>query len=369
MAKDRSRYRDRLLRPLVRRLTEGSTAAELRRALEALELRAVVDDLIPELAAEMRSVLGARTPATGGDPGLARTKIRLAAALYLGRRISFAQYVFTVAHAVDHVHETRSSDEKELKDLSAAMTRVEMAHGLADTEFWSIGDAPEEYRRLNTLWEEAYARQRQEAFDELEGREAAALLQRDPEEFSRVSERGRRAYFHRSDLVPALVDTIIRYEHEAARSASAGAYTASITLIGAALEGMLLLRCLKSPRKVSRVVAAFPSKAKPRYPESPETWALDHLIKVCHAAGWLPQINTKNLIVQPEGLAHRLKEIRNYVHPGRVSKERPWVAAESRDYEDALGFYKALHARVFRGALLTALADAEQLGSPEPPLG
>lgn len=360
MGKDRPGNRTRLLTPLVRRSTGLSAEAQLRKLLGEFELRARVDDFIPELASELRRALEKKEPATGGYRDLAATKIRLAAALYLGRRISLAEYVFTVAHAVDSAHELSQSNER-LNEISAEMERIERAHGLAKDEYWPIDEAPEEYRQLNRLWEEVSASQRQKAFDELEGREAAAILRRDPNEFDRLRERGRRAYFEREQLPEILVDTVIRYEREASAAASAGAYTAAITMIGAALEGMLLLKCLKSPKKLSSVLAALPTKERPNKPGSPERWTLDELIIVCHAAGWLPEIHAKSLVIHPAGLAQRLRGIRNHVHPGKVSKERPWIAAEARDYEEANNFYKTLYARVFRGRLLKTIAEVQRL--------
>ncbi len=362
MAQDPARHRSTPRDPLIRRLTEASTAAELRSFLDGLEIRAVVDDLIPKLAAETQNALEGKSTATRGDPALARSKIQFAATLYLGRRISFVEYIFTVAHAVDSVHQA-SRNTEELEELSAALESEERAHGRADGKHLPIDESSEEYRRLNKLWEQASARQRQEAFDELEGREAAALLKSDPEEFDRLRERGRRALFQREDLISALTDTIIRYEHEASAAAAAGAFTAAVTIIGGALEGMLLLKCLQSPRKVSRVIAGWPGKERPKPQDRPEKWPLDHLIKVCHAAGWLSEINTSSLTIKPEGLAHWLRNARNYIHPGKTTKVRPWVAVERREYEDARHFYNALYVRLFRGSLLRRVAEIERIST------
>jgi len=72
----------------------------------------------------------------------------------------------------------------------------------------------------------------------------ADLCESDTEEFDRLRERGRRSVFHKVERIRVLKDVVVRHEEEASRAASAKAYAAGVILIGAALEGLLLLTAL-----------------------------------------------------------------------------------------------------------------------------
>ncbi|MDE2466030.1 MAG: hypothetical protein KGO02_20285, partial [Alphaproteobacteria bacterium] len=243
----------------------------------------------------------------------------------------------------------------EIQALSDAMHAIEVAHGLKPGEYWVKGDAPAEWQALSAKWDAAADRRLQETFVELEGGNVSGVFAQNRTEFERLRERGRRAFFHKGELVASLADTVKRYEIEARAAAASNAYTAAVTMMGAALEGLLLLRCLRSPVKASKTARALPAKNRPKTGSPPSMWTFDTLIHVCLAAGWLPAIETSNLSASPALLAHLLRQMRNNIHPGRVSIERPWVEAERRDFEDAEMIYTTLFATVFQGRLLQAL--------------
>jgi len=346
--------RRHLLRPLVRRRILPAHSSRIETAFRELEERAIASALLPEMVAAQKQVRLDKQKDRWKDPEAAKSRIQFGAAMYLARRISFQEYIFLVAHASEGVHDGRINDGAypELKSLSSSMRQVELAHGLTPGQYWLIKDAPPEYRRLSTKWNAAAHRRLSETVTELEGQAAAALFQSDTIKFKRLRERGRRSFFHKDELVPALADTIKRYEREARASAEAGAFTAAVTLLGASMEGLLLLRCLRSRAKASRIAKELPKKQRPRDPSSPARWSFDNLIQICLRAGWLPVVHTSAVSFRPDGLAHLLRQMRNYIHPGKVCADRPWIEAERRDFEDAEVIYTTLFSTVFRGAML-----------------
>src|SRR6185436_19402096 len=104
-------------------------------------------------------------------------------------------------------------------------------------------------------------------------------------------------------------------EADARRAAAIGAYAAAVSLLGAGLEGLLLLRCLRSKKKAIRVAKSLPKADRPGKPTEPTTWRFDQLIDVCLKAGWLPRVNTNVAVYESGGLAHLLRDMRNHVHP------------------------------------------------------
>lgn len=344
----------RRLRPLVRRRVAPAHEASLDHALRELEERAIASSLLPEMVAAQKQARLEKQTGRWTDPLAVTLTVQFAAALYLAHRVSLQEYAFLVAHSAEGVHEARLSEGAypEIEQLSESMRAVESAYGLKPGEYWLKKDAPPEFRLLGAKWDAASEARLAETLAELEGHTVSAIFATDRSEFDRLRERGRRSFFHKDDLIPALADTVKRYEREARASADAGAFTASVTLIGASVEGLLLLRCLRSRAKSSQVAANLPAKKRPRDPCLPTMWSFDTLIHVCLAAGWLPVIDTPNVAIRPDGLAHQLRQMRNYIHPGRVCTDRPWVEAERRDFEGAQVIYTTLFAAVFKGALL-----------------
>lgn len=347
-----------MLRPLLRRRVAPVDESKVDHALRELEERALAHSLLPDIVAAQKLARRDHSVERWKDPASARATVEFAVALYLARRMSLQEYTFMVAHAAEGVHDARlaAGEYPEIQELSDAMRALEAAHGLKPDEYWPKSDAPPEFRALSAKWDAAAHRRLAETLVELEGQTVSEVFARDPAEFERLRERGRRAFFHKNELIPSLADTVKRYEVEARAAAGARAYTAAVTLMGASLEGLLLLRCLSSPAKSSRTAQALPAKKRPKATGSPATWTFDTLIQVCLNAGWLPAIDTPNMSARPAGLAHLLRQMRNNIHPGRVCTDRPWVEAERRDFEDAEVIYATLFATVFRGQLLRRLA-------------
>ncbi len=187
-----------------------------------------------------------------------------------------------------------------------------------------------------------------EALREFKLDELAELKASNPKDFDRLRELGRRSIFHTDELALALRDVVVRCERDGRRAAQAGAYSAAITALGAGVEGLLLLRCLRSPHKAVRVAKSLPARARPRKLDDSTSWTFDNLIAVCLAARWLPPIDTSVASYNSAGLAHLLRNMRNYVHPGRYARERPWTEPDELEYRDAEAIYVLMLAAVGR---------------------
>jgi hypothetical protein len=163
-------------------------------------------------------------------------------------------------------------------------------------------------------------------------------------EFKRLRERGRRSVFHRDELASSIRDIVVRYEEDARKAAFAGAYSAAVTLLGAGIEGLLILRCLRSNQKALRIAQELPKplRSRARNLEDPSRWTFEVLIEVCLKAGWLRPVSTEIADFDTAGLAHLLRSMRNHVHPGKHARERPWLETDERDYKDAEAIYVAL---------------------------
>jgi len=346
MSAPNRKVRRYLLRPLVRRPQRVADRKAFIDALGRLDNRALGETVL----AQLRDVLSfSRSDKAQGywkDPVFARKAVALFTALYVSRRMTKHEYFYWAAYFVEAVLEKRWTDGKyknEVKPISQAMDDIERQHGLQPDEFWPLGTGPEEYIRLNSQYEALYDAKFLETLREFGLDNLADLKEQTPQEFERLCERGRRSVAHRDELALAIRDVVLLYEEDARRAASVKAYTAAVTALGAGVEGLLLLRCLRSSQKASRIAKnKLPKRLRPRSPDDHTTWTFETLIEVCLKAGWLPPVDTSVARYNPAGLAHLLRRMRNYVHPGRRARERPWLETDEREYQDANAIYVVL---------------------------
>jgi len=127
----------------------------------------------------------------------------------------------------------------------------------------------------------------------------------------------------------SLMTAMGNYGLEAERCANVGAHLASCIMLAATIEGQLVI-----------CVSSFPEEAKralKRLQESnqinrgltlssiPE-WDLRQLLKVAREAQWLPPKVKRSSFPVADTLdvlsAHRTRDLRNLVHPGRLIRER-----------------------------------------------
>jgi len=119
--------------------------------------------------------------------------------------------------------------------------------------------------------------------------------------------------------MPRLEQVIKDRWMEAQKCQRAGAYLASVILMGSILEALLLSRCLMSPADANRSVRS-PKDRKTGSPLPVHDWNLSALIEVAGDVGWLKVDRGK--------FSHALRESRNIVHPWQH-------AATNADFDEA----------------------------------
>ena len=149
-------------------------------------------------------------------------------------------------------------------------------------------DGPLEWKKLNSQFNKASDDYHHELLLEFDLKELADLWKNDQSAYDKLREKGRRAVFHRDAQLDALKEIVACYGRDARLAASANAYSAAVTLLGSALEGILLIRCLKSEQKAVRIAKSIRKPRKINPVNEPVKWALESLIEVCFKAGWLP---------------------------------------------------------------------------------
>ncbi|MFD0724751.1 hypothetical protein [Lysobacter brunescens] len=347
------------LKPLLKRKGAMTPRKFLEKSLIELEMEAIASSLLPEMIAAQKTARDENGSMRWRDVNYINSTVEFSRAMYFARKISLQELVFLVSHSVEIFRENMrgGNDFQELESISKKIRDVEKSYGLKDDEFWPAGEGPSEYQELNEQWNALEDKLFNESLCALGGPEIAEIVKAGNGQYEKLRERGRRSFFHNNDRQEALADTVKRYEAEARVASAAGAYTAAIVLLGAALEGLLLLRCFRSKTKAIKIARDLPRQIRPSKPEVFEKWTLDALINVCLNAGWLPVIKTADLEVYPAGLAQRLREIRNYVHPGKISVEKPWIELEKRDFDDAEAIYTTLFATVFNKKVIRSVGE------------
>ena len=337
--------RRHLLRPLVRRSKKVVSAEGYSAALGQIESRATGEQLLDELRPSLKRDQGDEGQKSWTDVARVRKHIALVRVLYQSRRISKQQYVFQSSSFVEDVHEHRiiaGGYKDVLKPIEDAIDRIERKHRLKKGHYWPRGRGPKEHVELNRRYEEVTEAKFIEALLEFGLNDVADLRLNNRAKFDQMRERGRRSVFHSDEYVEALKDVVRQYEIEAEKAASVEAYSVAITALGAGLEGLVLLRCLRSPQKALKVAQLLPRRTRPHRDSNLQKWNFEVLIDVCLRAGWLPSVETPTLSFSTAGLAHLLRAMRNYVHPGRTARERPWLLPDDREYRDAAAIYTIL---------------------------
>ena len=287
--------RRKALKPLVRRPQDAANQNAFLAALKRLDKRALARNVLEQIREVFAKSRVDKTPHPFGDPVRAAQLVALAQVLYEVRSFSRQEYVFYSVSSVEGVRDERwttGAYNGELNPINAAIDAIQRQYGLAEDEDWSFGEGPEEFWRLNEKYDAVLDRKFLETLREFGLNDLADLKEQSPEEFDRLHERGRRSVFHRDEQALAIQAIVVRYEQDARRAASVSAYTAAITSLGAGVEGLLLLRCLASPFKASRIAKSLPKRIRPRDSADSATWTFDVLIKVCLKGNWLPPIET-----------------------------------------------------------------------------
>jgi hypothetical protein len=309
-----------LLKPLDRRKALIADQKAIVRALEQLDDRTLGSTVFPDIFKAFKDACQSGVQEHWKDPAFAMKQVVFAEAFYKSRRISRSQYVYFASSPVERINEERLFDgrfDDELHEIKQKFEAIDKESGLLPDQYWTKGQAPEEFRsRYNALHGQYDAVIEQHftvALREFGVADLADLRERSPDEFDRLCERGRRSVHHEGEVISALKDIVVRHEEEASRAASATAYAAGVILLGAALEGLLLIRCFRSKRKAIRTASALPKEQRPKHPDDPTNWTLKNLIDTCLLAEWLPRISTEYATYDPAALADLLRNMRNLV--------------------------------------------------------
>lgn len=335
--------RKRLLKPLLHRTGKDINCRELSNSFEKLEERAYGVHLVSELIPYIKS---SKNKKSWEDPEEARKYVALAKAMYMSRKISTQEYVFYAVYYPENINESRMINgtyDNELGDISSKMQETEDQYLLETGAGLTRNNCSKEYSELDKQWGDIFELKFIDVLQEFGLEDLAELKRTDSERFDNLRERGRRAVFHADEQVPAIRDIVVRYEDDARRAASIHAYSGAVISLGAAIEGLLILRCLKSPTKATRIARKITKRHRPSDLTDPTTWRFTTLIEVCGKAGWLPPLETETAKFDAVGLAYLIRLLRNYVHPGRYYRERPWSEIGQRDYDDAEAIFVVLN--------------------------
>lgn len=356
----KKRYRHALLRPLAKRKISPANRRHLEQAIVVMEREVIAGVIAPKLAERSRVIKESIGKGAWKEPAYARSMIELAEALLHSNRISDQEYVFIASSTSEAIHEERqfAGGYPELLDLDRKMDAIRQSHNLAPDEYWPIGRAPRKYRDLEAQYEQATDLRFVQTLKELGATALADLFMSDRKEFDRRRERGRRSMNHKNETSAALADAIVRYEQEARIAASSRAYACAVIMLGAAVEGLLLMRCLRSKKKSSEIASKLPKQQRPRDTNSPFRWTFEALIETCLAAGWLPKVKTSSIEINPQALAHSIREMRNRIHPGRVALDYPWIEFSERNFAHAELIYATLFATLSLGKYRRDIEEA-----------
>ncbi|MDQ1153048.1 hypothetical protein [Brevundimonas sp. SORGH_AS_0993] len=321
----------------LRALDADERDATLLHLRERAEGQRVAHQLATELQArEKRSHYG--------DPEAARRHLDLVRALRQAGRITFAEYVLQIGSRMELVSDHRSHEgaySADLAPISEAMDQIARSYGLAENEYWKRGDEPDEYRALADAYDACLDAKLVETMREFGEADLASLRETDPAQYDALREEGRRSVFEKDNHLVALTTLIDSYEREAEAAGGAGAYLAGCLLWGAAVEGLLLLWCLRAPEVAQAARQTLPARERPKRPD-PADWTLDSLVHVSRAAGWLGVLEDDDFVFLVDALLQNLRQSRNLIHPGRSLRQQPHLKRDKAAFDDAKAAYTAL---------------------------
>jgi hypothetical protein len=93
--------------------------------------------------------------------------VKLATALFEAGKITEAEYFFHCGFYIVDLHERYLTDgiyDPELKEICAAMEKIQRRHGLKDNEYWLISDAPMDYLHESKKYDSVLEKKQIEVF-------------------------------------------------------------------------------------------------------------------------------------------------------------------------------------------------------------
>jgi hypothetical protein len=114
------------------------------------------------------------------------------------------------------------------------------------------------------------------------------------------------------------------YHHEAERCARGRAYLGAAAMQVAALEALLHAMCFLYPIDVKRTTVYARMRFRRRRNKALD-FKLYQLINIARELGWFPhkQVTWGGRRANLAGFAHEVRDLRNYVHPGKWAPENP----------------------------------------------
>lgn len=127
---------------------------------------------------------------------------------------------------------------------------------------------------------------------------------------------GRKLVYPAPNFATLVADTELarvlgRRWREANLSFEAGAYLATVILLGSILEGVLLSKVEQNPAQANK--ASKCPKDRSGKPLLFTDWKLQSLIEVAHECGWLKKYH--------KDFSHLVRDYRNFVHPNKERQE------------------------------------------------
>ena len=135
----------------------------------------------------------------------------------------------------------------------------------------------------------------------------------------------------------ALIGLLNMYHGESEKCADASAFLGACVLLASTLEGGLLAMCYCYPEEVSGWVAGLHRRERPR--GAPDAWDLGTLISLARDMKWLPAESPH----PPETIGdwvEYLREIRNFVHPGKVLRDYGALRVEEGHLRDCEAIFE-----------------------------
>lgn len=331
------------LRPLVTREKTGKPS-EVNKSLEHFDGYLMGRFHLPKALDEVKKIKEEKNKDFYKDEEYVKKMLNFSAALFLAKRLSFQEFVFMASQYVEHYYDSMIFDFPDMKAHYEDSKVVEKKLGLKPGEYWPKGKGPQEYQDLHRRFDRIYEKNFIATLKKFSLFQLAEIRETKPKEFDKLRERGRRAFHHKQESISVITDVVNRYERDAKRAASVELYGPAVILLGAAVEGLLLIRCLKSKRKASKIYKKLKKPSK--LSDKPMKWTFENLALVCEKAGWLPDIKYKEEVYLPAGFVSMLRRMRNYIHPGRIALETPWSETSEYEYEDAKAIYFLVRKRL-----------------------
>ena len=249
---------------------------------------------------------------------------------------------FLRSYAIESVNEYRlqNNDYEEIASLYNLIDSIKKREGLGDDEYWRLGEGPEQnFWELDKQFSQALDDRMECALREYGLDGMANLWSRNRNKYDSEREKGRVLSLGKLSDIDHVIDIQMQFEAEAEACAECGAYYAATTMIGSAIEALLLSACLKNNKKASVAWSLLPKQDRPKN-KDPMEWRLADLILIAEAAGWLPKfekIDDDNLLLIRLQL-NLMRCLRNLIHPSLNLSDRLGPNMKSM-YSNALATY------------------------------